>query len=77
MAEAHSPVVAVVEEEWSLVACVADVVALEALLMALFTATTLLSSTVEGWEGKEVGRGEQECPLERIEDMGYSKPIDL
>ena len=53
MAEAHSPVVEVVEEEWTLVACVADVVVLEALLMALFTATTLLSSTDEGWRRRK------------------------
>ena len=53
VAEAHSPVVEVVEEEWTLVACVADVVVLEALLMALFTATTLLSSTDEGWRRRK------------------------
>lgn len=55
LAEAHSPVVAAVEE-WTLVAWVAEVVALEALLMALFTATTLLSSAEVGW-GRE-GEGE-------------------
>lgn len=54
-AEAHSPVVAVVEVERRLVACAADVVVLEALLIALFTATTLLSSTAEGWGGRGAG----------------------